>query len=174
MQEDSRNNEAQEPRDPERTAGSEHRMYGDPGNLASRPSRTSPQEEQTWSVLSHASVLLWLVTGPLSLFLWAPFLVMPAAPLIIWLIYRDRSRRIGFHALQAFWFQTIWTILLLIGNVIAFGLTALTLGLGFFLFYPLLFLVGLVPLAHGVYAAYRVSQGADYDYPIIANLVRET
>jgi hypothetical protein len=43
----------------------------------------SAQEERTWSVLSHLSMFLNLFTGFLG----------PVAALIIWLVYKDRSRK---------------------------------------------------------------------------------
>ena len=43
------------------------------------------QEEKTLSVLAHLSMFLNLVTGFLG----------PVAALVIWLVYRDRSRNVG-------------------------------------------------------------------------------
>ena len=51
----------------------------------------STQDERTWSILAHLSMFLNLVTGFLG----------PVAALIIWLVYRDRSQKVAFHALQA-------------------------------------------------------------------------
>jgi hypothetical protein len=58
----------------------------------------SPSEERTWAMLAHLSVLLNLVTGFVGL----------ATALIIYLIYRDRSRYVAFQALQAFIFQAVF------------------------------------------------------------------
>ena len=48
------------------------------------------QEERTWSALAHLSIFLNLVTGFLG----------PEAALIVWLVYRDRSSKVAFQALQ--------------------------------------------------------------------------
>ena len=55
----------------------------------------NPKDENTWSVLAHLSVFLNLFTGFLG----------PVAALVIWLMYRDRSPRVSFHALQSLWYQ---------------------------------------------------------------------
>ena len=52
---------------------------------------TSPQDENTWSILAHLSVFLNILTGFLG----------PVAALVIWLMYKDRSPRVAFHALQS-------------------------------------------------------------------------
>ncbi len=53
----------------------------------------SVREERTWSVLSHLSVFVNLFTGLLG----------PVAALIVWLVYKDRSPKVAFHALQSLW-----------------------------------------------------------------------
>ena len=51
----------------------------------------NPKDENTWSVLAHLSVFLNLFTGFLG----------SVAALVIWLVYRDRSPRVSFHAMQS-------------------------------------------------------------------------
>lgn len=118
----------------------------------------STQDERTWSILSHVSVLAWPLTG-----------FLPLAPLIVWLFYKDRSPRIGFHALQSLWYQVAWLVLGTIGGFLATVFTLATLGLGIFVVAPLAAILGIVPFAHQLYAAYKVSQGIDYRYPYIAD-----
>jgi len=62
------------------------------------PQPLAPGDERTWGMLSHLSVLLNLVTG----------FAGPIAALIIYLIYKDRSRFVAYHALQSMVFQLIW------------------------------------------------------------------
>ena len=124
------------------------------------PGELSVQDERTWSILSHVSVLAWPLTG-----------FLPIAPLIVWLLYKDRSPRIGFHALQSLWYQVAWLILGTVGGFLATVFTLLTLGLGIFVVAPLAAILGLVPFAHQLYAAYKVSQGIDYRYPFIADKI---
>jgi uncharacterized Tic20 family protein len=119
-------------------------------------STMSPQDERTWSIIAHLSVLVGLVG------------LMPLGALIIWLIYKDRSRRVGFHALQALWYQIAWLVILVVGWFVTLILSFVLIGL---LFIPVMFVASLIPFVHGCYAAYKVSQGVDYRYPIIADRI---
>jgi uncharacterized protein len=116
----------------------------------------SPQDERTWSMLSHLSVLAALVG------------LMPLGALIIWLVYKDRSPRVGFHALQALWYQIAWLVILVVGWSVTLVLSFILIGL---LFIPVVLIASLVPLIHGSYAAYKVYQGEDYRYPYIADKI---
>lgn len=120
--------------------------------------RMSAEDEQAWSMIAHLSVLLNLITG----------LGGPIAALIIWLVYKDRSQRVAFHALQSLWYQIAWLVVLAVGWSITFGLMFVLIG---FLLIPLMLLVSLVPFIHQCYAAYKVYQGVDYRYPIIADVI---
>lgn len=114
------------------------------------------QDEQTWSVLAHLSVLAGLVG------------LMPFGALIIWLVYKDRSPRVGFHALQSLWYQIAWIVILIVGWFLTFILSFILIG---FLLVPVMALASLVPFIHGCYAAYKVSQGVDYRYPFVADRI---
>ena len=116
----------------------------------------SPQDEQTWSMLAHLSVLLAFVS--LILF----------GALLIWLIYKDRSPKVRFHALQALWYQVAWVAILVAYAFVSLILTLLVIGIFMFFLLPVL---ALVPIIHGCYAAYQVSQGVDYRYPFIADRI---
>ena len=57
--------------------------------------------------------------------------------------------------------------------LVAYTLVSLILSLviiGIFMFF-LLPILALIPLIHGCYAAYRVSQGVEYRYPYIADMI---
>ena len=119
-------------------------------------SEMSPQDERMWSMVAHLSVLAGLVG------------LMPFGALIIWLVYKDRSRRVGFHALQALWYQIAWLVILVVGWFVTFILSFILIGL---LLIPVMLLASLVPFVHGCYAAYKVNQGVDYRYPFIADRI---
>jgi uncharacterized Tic20 family protein len=129
---------------------------GDPAGGYTIGGGMSPQDERTWSVLAHLSVLAGLVG------------LMPLGALIIWLVYRDRSRRVRFHALQALWYQVAWLVILVVGWFITFVLSLVVIGL---LLVPVMLIASLAPFVHGCYAAYRVNQGEDYRYPFIADRI---
>jgi uncharacterized protein len=116
------------------------------------------QEERTWSVLAHLSIFLNLVTGFLG----------PVAALVIWLVYRDRSNRVAFQALQSMWYQVAWLVILFAGWTITTLLMLVLIG---FLLVPVMALITVVPFVHGAYAAYRVSKDGEYRYPLIADMI---
>jgi uncharacterized Tic20 family protein len=118
----------------------------------------SAQDERTWSMIAHLSVLLSLVTG----------IGGPIAALVIWLVYKDRSQRVAFHALQSLWYQVAWAVILFVGWSITFILMFVLVG---FILVPVMAIASLVPFVHQCYAAYKVYQGVDYRYPIIADMV---
>jgi uncharacterized Tic20 family protein len=119
---------------------------------------TSPKDENTWSVLAHLSVFLNILTGFLG----------PVAALVIWLMYKDRSPRISFHALQSLWYQVVWVVILAVGWTVAGILTIVLIG---FLLFPVMMVLTVVPFAHMGYAAYKVTQGVDYRYPFVADMI---
>jgi uncharacterized Tic20 family protein len=132
------------------------------------PVEMSPQEERTWSMLAHLSVLVWPITA-----------FLPIAPLIIWLVYKNKSQKVAFHAAQALWYQIAWIVGWVVGSlilgIVGFVLTLITFGLALIVLIPLVFLIGLglflVPFIHECYAAYKVNQDIDYRYPVIADMV---
>ncbi|HSK99284.1 MAG TPA: DUF4870 domain-containing protein [Rubrobacteraceae bacterium] len=116
------------------------------------------REAETWSVLAHLSMFLNLVTGFLG----------PVAALVIWLVYRDRSQKVAFHALQSMWYQVAWLVILAVGWAFTGLLTIILIG---FLLIPVMAVISVVPFVHSAYAAYRVSKGEDYRYAFVADLI---
>jgi uncharacterized Tic20 family protein len=119
----------------------------------------STQEERTWSALAHLSVFLNLFTGFLG----------PVAAAVIWLVYKDRSPQVAFQALQSAGYQVAWMVLLGVGWALTGLLTLILIG---FLLIPVMAIATVVPFVHMAYAAYRVSKGDDYCYPLVADLIR--
>lgn len=122
------------------------------------PIEISAHEERTWSILAHLSMFLNIFTGFLG----------PVAALVIWLVYRDRSPKVAFHALQSMWYQVAWIVLLAVGWTMTGILTIVLIG---FLLMPLMAVISVVPFIHAGYAAYRVSNGDDYRYFLVADLI---
>ena len=128
----------------------------------------SPSDERTWAMLAHLSILLNLVSGALGV----------VAALAIYLLYRERSRYVAYHSLQAFFFQLVaW----LGGGVLtafAWGVTVplIFLVVGLFLI-PLAVLVTLLPavaVVYGVVGAVQCSQGEDFRYWLVGDWLRDT
>lgn len=129
------------------------------------PGPLTPSEEYTWATLAHLSVLLNLITGMLG----------PVAALIIYLVFKDRSRYVAYQSMQAFIFQLIWWI----GGGVLVGLTwtitgiltAVCIGLCLF---PTAILISLIPIAalvYGVVGAVQCNQGANFRYWLIGDWV---
>jgi uncharacterized protein len=122
------------------------------------PTTMGSRDEETWSALAHLSVFLNLFTGFLG----------PVGALVIWLMYKDRSPRVAFHALQSLWYQVAWMVILVVGWTVTTFLMIVLVG---FLLVPVMVVASLVPFVHMAYAAYKVNQGVDYRYPWVSDLV---
>lgn len=131
------------------------------GRVSGSPSGMSPQDEQTWSALSHASFFLNIFTG----------FVGPLVALGIWFFYRGRSEEVAFHALQSLWYQVAWLIVMTVGWSLTTILTAVTFGLLGVILVPLMLVPTVVPFIQAAIATYRTSKGRDYRYPWVASRV---
>jgi len=138
----------------------EEQNYGVLGEHDANRAAMSVQEEKSWAILAHLSIFLNLFTGFLG----------PVAALVIWLIYKDRSQKVAFHALQSMWYQVAWLVLLGIGWAFTGLLMLILIG---FLLVPVMALLTLVPFAHAAYAAYKVSRSSDYRYLLVADLIED-
>ena len=134
--------------------GERERVSGD--QVGASTDTMSAQDERTWSVIAHLSVLVALVG------------LMPFGALLVWLLYKDRSRKVRFHALQALWYQIAWIVILVAYTLVSLILSLVIIGIFMFFLLPIL---ALIPLIHGCYAAYKVNQGVEYRYPYIADLI---
>lgn len=131
-----------------------------------------PGEERTWIMLAHLSVLLNLVTGFAGVI----------AAFVIYLVYKDRSRLVAYHALQSTIFQAIcWfgggVLIGLMWTVVGI-LSAILIGIVLIPFAILLtFVFGLLPLGaivYGVIGALQTNQGQDFKYWLVGDWVRGT
>lgn len=100
----------------------------------------SPQDERTWGLMCHLGGLLF------------SFVV----PLIIYLVYKDRSVFLGRHGAQALNFQLTLLIAWVAGSV----LSVIIVG------YLLLLAAAAVSIVFSILAAMAANRGEDYVYPI--------
>jgi len=129
------------------------------------PQPLSESDERLWAMLAHLSVLLNLVTGFLGVF----------APLIIYMIYKDRSRFVAFQSMQSFIFQLVfWAG----GGVLVGVMWAMTGILSAFLIgllcIPFALLFSVLPLGaivYGVIGGIQAYQGQDFRYWLVADWV---
>lgn len=119
-------------------------------------------------MLAHLSVLANLVTGFLG----------PVAALLIYLIYKDRSRYVAYQSMQSLVFQLVFWVgagaIAGIAWAISGVLSAVLIGL---LCIPIACLISLAPLGalvYGVVGAVQTSQGQDFKYWLVGDWVRGT
>lgn len=130
------------------------------------PQPLSDSEERTWAMLAHLSILLNLVTGFLG----------PVAALLVYFIYKDRSRYVRYHAMQSFVFQLIWWL----GAGLLAGITwtisgVLAVILIGCLIMPIALFLTFIPLAalvYGVIGAIQANEHQDFRYWLIGDWVR--
>lgn len=132
------------------------------------PVPLNPAEERQWAMLAHLGVLVNLITGMLG----------PAVPLIIYFVYKDRSRYVAYQSMQALIFQLIWWVggSVIVGAVWAITsvLSAMVIGL---ICVPIACIISAMPLAalgYGVYGGIQCNQGADFKYWLIGDWFRST
>lgn len=112
----------------------------------------SSGDDKTIAVLAHLSpIIAFVVTvGWLS---WA-------GPLIVWLIWRDRSPLVRTAAATSFNFNvTIW-IAIVVGWICIFTIVLIPLGL------VLLIVPGILQVIFSILGAIRASRGESYKYPL--------
>jgi uncharacterized Tic20 family protein len=119
-------------------------------------------------MLAHLSVLANLITGFLG----------PVVALIIYMVYKDRSKYVAYHAMQAFVFQLIFWVggglLATVTWVISTLLTAVLIGC---LLMPIAAIVSILPitaLIYGIIGGIQCNQGKDFKYWLIGDWVRGT
>jgi hypothetical protein len=130
------------------------------------PQPLSESDERTYAMLAHLSILLNLVTGVLG----------PVAALVIYFIYKDRSRYVRYHAMQSFVFQLIWWlgagILAGLAWTISGILAVVLIGC---LLMPIALFISFIPLAalvYGVVGAVQTNEHQDFRYWLIGDWVR--
>jgi uncharacterized Tic20 family protein len=117
-------------------------------------------DEKLWGMLAHLLTLLGyvVVVGEYI------------APLVIYLVYKDRSQFVAFHALQALFFQLLAlavTIALMLFSVV-------TLGCGILLAAPLEIALAIAVLVYAIIAAIQANNGVWYELPIVGRWARNT
>jgi uncharacterized protein len=136
------------------------------------PQTMAPGDERTWGMLTHLSTLLNMVTG----------FGGPIAALIIYLVYKDRSRFVAYHALQAMIFQLIWwfgggVLIGLMWGIVGL-LSAILVGIVLIpvavCITPILALMPIGALVYGIVGAVQVSQGQDFKYWLVGDWMRGT
>jgi uncharacterized Tic20 family protein len=131
-----------------------------PGRYPGQPAPMNPSDERTWAMLAHLSP--W--AGGLIGF---PLL----GPLVVYLIYKDRSLFVRRHAAAALNFQIMLLIVSVVAVVVGFVLTIVTLGFGLILLVPFLLLLVVASIVLQIMGAVAANKGQEFRYPLTPDMV---
>jgi uncharacterized Tic20 family protein len=152
-----------EPTTPSEGAATPEPPAATPAPPATDPAPTAPSvapyTPTPAAPLSESDSRLWAMLGHLG-----GIVLGFLAPLITWLVFRDRSELVDDQGKEALNFQ----ITVLIGYVICWVLAGVTLGLLFFL--P--FLIWVVNIIFCIIAGLAANKGEHYRYPFAIRLVK--
>lgn len=113
-------------------------------------------------MIAHLSGLVGWVVGVGQL----------VAPLVIYLVYRQQSRFLAFHALQQLFFQLVLLVILSVVTVVNYVIGVLTCGIGLFVVTPLALLVviglGIYALIYIVWSAIEAYDGKWFRLPWVS------
>lgn len=112
-----------------------------------QPQPLTPSDERMWSVIAQLG----------------PFVVSFIAPLVVWLVFKDRSRFVDQEAKEALNFQ----ITIVIAQIAAAIITAVTLGIG-----GIVYLVFVAAIVFMILAAVANGKGAPYRYPVNIRFIK--
>ncbi|MBC7639938.1 MAG: DUF4870 domain-containing protein [Rhodoferax sp.] len=110
----------------------------------------SPSDERLWGLLAHLS---WIAGSIVA--------IAPLGPLVVFLVFKDRSPFLRRHALEAlnFW------ITVYIGLAISVVLMLILVGFVTFA------VIGIAALVLSIIAALAANKGEEYRYPFTLRLV---
>ena len=120
--------------------------YGPPG-----AGLLSPADERLWGMLAH---LAWIAGSIVA--------IAPLGPLVVFLLYKDRSAFVRRQSVEAL---NMW-ITAYIGLAVSIALMIVIIG---FLTFAA---IGLAALVLSIIAAMAANRGEDYRYPFILRLVK--
>jgi len=143
-------------------------MESTPSPESQIPADVGPAEERTWAMLAHLSTLLNLISGVLGV----------VAALIIYLMYKDRSRYVAYQSLQSLVFQLIFwlggSVLVVMAWTFSGVLSAVVIGICCMPFALILSIVPLAAIVYGVIGGIQCNQGQDFQYWLVGEWVRGT
>ncbi len=123
---------------------------GAAGYGGSGPTTMSPSDERLWGLLAHLSWIAGSIVG-----------ISPLGPLVVFLVFKDRSPFLRRHALEAlnFW------ITVYIGLAISLALMLIVVG---FLTFAV---ISIAALVLSIIAALAANKGEEYRYPFTLRLI---
>ncbi|MEV0892427.1 DUF4870 domain-containing protein [Promicromonospora sp. MEB111] len=112
-----------------------------------QPQPLTPSDERMWTVFAQIG----------------PFLVSFIAPLVIWLVLRERSQFVDQEAKESLNFQ----ITMVIAQIAAAIITAITFGIG-----GIVYLAFIAAIVFMILAAVANGKGAPYRYPVNIRFIK--
>ena len=124
------------------------------------PPTMSPSDERTWAMMSHLAPFAGSVLG-------LPVL----GPLVVYLVYKDRSAFVRRHAAASLNFQIVLLAVTVVGFAVSIPLMVLTLGLAIFAVVLAAIVLWVAAFVLQVVAAVAANRGQDYQYPLTPSWV---
>jgi len=120
--------------------------YTAPQYAAAAPAPLSDSDQRLWATLAHIG----------------PIIIGFVAPLVIWLVYRERGQYVADQSKEALNFQITVAIAAAISGLLVFAIIGLVL-------LPIVLIVALVLM---IMAAIAANKGQAYRYPFSLRLVK--
>lgn len=112
-------------------------------------------EEKVWGMIGHLSGLLGYIVAVGQI----------VGPLVVWLIYKDKSRFVAFHALQTLYFHiAVLIVIVIMGFLVPLTCGASLLGM---------VVVGLLAIIMPIIGAIEASKGRLFEYWVVGAMARE-
>lgn len=113
---------------------------------------TVSNEERTWGMMAHIGPILVSLVSSMG---WV-------VALILYLVYKDKSKFVAFHALQSLYFHLFLFVVAMIGVV------TICIGIGV----VILALLGVTGLIFAIIAGINANNGELYEYPVVGQMAR--
>lgn len=130
-----------------------------------KPAPSLSADERTWAMLAHLTILVNIPTGFLGLIL----------ALVIYIVYKDRSRYVSYQAMQAFLFQLVFWVgggaLTAVVWLITGVLSAILIGICCIPFALVVSIIPIAALIYGVIGAIACNSGEPFRYWLIADWI---
>jgi uncharacterized Tic20 family protein len=128
---------------------SEANPYPSPEAQPAAPSVELSADDKLWAMLANLSGVLGYATT----------VGQYVAPLIIYLVYKEKSKFVAFHALQALYFQLGILVIAILGILTCGIVSAIAVVMG--IVYPII-------------VALKANAGEWYEYPYAGKYARQT
>jgi uncharacterized protein len=120
---------------------------------------SATDDDKLWALLAHLSGLLVLVAAPANVI----------APLILFVLYKDKNRYVAFHALQSLYFQ----LAIIVVGVLAGIFTFVTLGVGVIVAIPVILGLAVAGVIYPIIVGLHAHRGEMYEYAFVGELARK-